>query len=154
WKQQTFKGFRRSDGQVGTRNHWLVVPLVFCENHNVNYIREAFEKELGFSPDHPYRSQVAEMVKLYHASKVEEIEALRSGPAREASGSRKVFPNVDGIKFLTHEGGCGGTREDSDTLCGLIAGYIHHPNVAGATILSLGCQHAQVPILQSELKKR
>ncbi len=43
-----------------------------------------------------------------------------------------------------HEQGCGGTREDARNLCGLIAGYIHHPNVAGATVLSLGCQHSQV----------
>src|SRR5436190_396951 len=31
WKERTFLGYRRSDGQVGTRNYWLVVPLVFCE---------------------------------------------------------------------------------------------------------------------------
>jgi altronate hydrolase len=36
----------------------------------------------------------------------------------------------------------------------LIAGYIHHPNVAGATVLSLGCQHSQTAILREELKKR
>ena len=34
-------------------------------------------------------------------------------------------------------------------LCRLLAGYIIHPNVAGATILSLGCQNAQIPILQN-----
>ena len=51
-------------------------------------------------------------------------------------------------------GGCGGTREDSNNLCGLIAGYLHHPNVAGATVLSLGCQHAQIPILREEIRKR
>ena len=154
WKQQTFMGYRRSDGQVGTRNHWLVIPLVFCENRNVTYIQEAFAKELGFAPVHPYRNQVADMVKLYQEGKIKELKEFRSEPVREAAHGRRVFPNVDGIKFLTHEGGCGGTREDSDILCGLLAGYIHHPNVAGATILSLGCQHAQVPILQRELKKR
>jgi altronate hydrolase len=61
---------------------------------------------------------------------------------------------VDGVRFLLHEGGCGGTREDSNNLCGLIAGYIHHPNVAGATVLSLGCQNAQIGILREELRKR
>jgi altronate hydrolase len=50
--------------------------------------------------------------------------------------------------------GCGGTREDAQSLCGLLAGYIHHPNVAGATVLSLGCQNAQAEILQQELRKR
>ena len=57
--------------------------------------------------------------------------------------AERVFPNVDGIRFLTHQGGCGGTRQDAQALCGLLAGYIHHPNVAGATVLSLGCQNAQ-----------
>ena len=67
---------------------------------------------------------------------------------------QKLFPNVDGIRFITHEGGCGGIRQDSQTLCGLLAGYITHPNVAGATVLSLGCQNAQVSILQEEIQKR
>ena len=55
----------------------------------------------------------------------------------------KIFPNVDGIKFLKHTLGCGGTRDDARALCGLLAGYITHANVAGATVLSLGCQNAQ-----------
>ena len=71
-----------------------------------------------------------------------------------AGEQERLFENVDGIRFLLHEGGCGGTREDSNNLCGLIAGYIHHPNVAGATVLSLGCQHAQIGILREELRKR
>jgi len=50
--------------------------------------------------------------------------------------------------------GCGGTRLDSDALCGLLAGYITHPNVAGATVLSLGCQHAEPSILKKEILKR
>ena len=65
-----------------------------------------------------------------------------------------MFENIDGIKFLLHEGGCGGTREDANNLCGLIAGYINHPNVAGATVLSLGCQSAQIAILRQEIEKR
>jgi altronate hydrolase len=41
WKQRTFMGYRRSDGQVGTRNYWLVVPLVFCENRNILNLKRA-----------------------------------------------------------------------------------------------------------------
>jgi len=48
WKSQTFQGFRRSDGRVGTRNHWIVFPLVFCENRNLDVLKQAFEEELGF----------------------------------------------------------------------------------------------------------
>ena len=65
----------------------------------------------------------------------------------------KTFPNVDGIYFLTHDGGCGGATSDSVTLCNLLAGYINNPNVAGATILSLGCQHAQISILERSIKR-
>ncbi|XFE75032.1 UxaA family hydrolase [Algoriphagus halophilus] len=31
-KEKTFLGYQRSDGQVGTANYWLVLPMVFCEN--------------------------------------------------------------------------------------------------------------------------
>jgi altronate hydrolase len=55
WKQQTFLGYRRSDGQVGTRNYWLVVPLVFCENRNIIVLKQAFEEELGFAAPQVYR---------------------------------------------------------------------------------------------------
>ena len=48
WKQRTFLGYHRSDGQVGTRNYWVVVPLVFCENRNIGVLKQAFEEEVGF----------------------------------------------------------------------------------------------------------
>jgi altronate hydrolase len=148
WRDRTFSGFHRADGQVGTRNFWLVIPLVFCENRNVEALREAFEEELGYGRPKLYRQQVRALIAKH----------FQQAPQREqthstVNGSR-IFPNVDGIRFLVHEGGCGGTREDSRALCGLLAGYIHHPNVAGATVLSLGCQHAQGSILLEELLKR
>ncbi|MEZ2442201.1 UxaA family hydrolase [Chitinophaga sp. RCC_12] len=153
WKTRTFMGYHRADGQVGTRNYWLVIPLVFCENRNVSVIKTAFEKGLGFSPAEVYNEQVTDLVSLYKSGDLEAIKNYEAGALTETSKRNVVFPNIDGIKFLTHEGGCGGTRQDSDALCALLAGYIHHSNVAGATILSLGCQHAQVSILQESLKK-
>ena len=154
WRQREFSGYRRSDGQVGTRNYWIVVPLVFCENRNIAVLKQAFEEELGFAAPQVYRRQVAELARLYADGRSEEIKTRvltkdAAGPQRS-----RVFENVDGVRFLLHEGGCGGTREDSNNLCGLIAGYIHHPNVAGATMLSLGCQNAQIGILREELRKR
>jgi altronate hydrolase len=41
WSDRAFQGYRRSDGQVGTRNYWLVVPLVFCENKNIQVLKQA-----------------------------------------------------------------------------------------------------------------
>ena len=150
WKQHKFMGYARSDGQVGTRNYWIVVPLVFCENRNILNLKQAFEEELGFAQPQLYRRQVAELVQAHREGRTPKPAAEKSN----GSSASRVFPNVDGIKFLLHEGGCGGTREDSNNLCGLIAGYLHHPNVAGATVLSLGCQHAQIDILRKQIERR
>lgn len=157
WRQRTFSGYRRADGQVGTRNYWLVIPLVFCENRNVSVLKQAFEEELGYAPPRVYRDHVARLVGLYKEGRIEEAgikEAQWAEKAGAIAARRRVFNNLDGIKFLVHEGGCGGTRQDAAGLAGLLAGYIHHPNVAGATILSLGCQNAQIALLRNEISKR
>ena len=154
WSAKTFLGFHREDGQVGTRNYWIVLPLVFCENRNLAMLKQAFEEELGFVAPPVYRRQVAEFARLYREGKSGDIKKESFGEWQRANASPRVFRNVEGIKFLTHEGGCGCTNEDARNLCGLLAGYIHHPNVAGATVLSLGCQHSQVSMLMEEIKKR
>src|SRR5690606_39511094 len=66
----------------------------------------------------------------------------------------RVFKNVDGIKFLNHQGGCGGIRQDSAVLSKLLAAYADHPNVAGVTLLSLGCQNLQIQDFLNDLKER
>ena len=154
WRDRTFMGYPRPDGRVGTANYWLVVPLVFCENRNVEAIREALVKELGYAAESEYRHASRRLVELYRtgstAAQLLETEVVAApDPARAG----RVFPNVDGIKFLTHQGGCGGTRQDADALCRLLAGYVCHPNVAGATVLSLGCQHAQIELFQEALNR-
>ncbi|MBL0170438.1 MAG: altronate dehydratase [Gemmatimonadaceae bacterium] len=149
---RSFDGYHRADGRIGTRNLWLVLPLVFCENRNVRALQEAFDRELGYGQPEVHRQAVREMVARYQRG-----ETLDPPPAdARALGAEamRVFPNLDGIRFLTHEGGCGGTRQDTRALCGLLAGYLVHPNVAGATVLSLGCQHAQVEILREEIARR
>lgn len=151
----TFMGYHRQDGSVGTANYWLIIPLVFCENRNVNMIKEALTEKLGFKKPRGYETEVDNLLSMYQTGKtIEEIlqADLQQSPQEQSSG--KVFPNIDGIKYLSHDLGCGGTRTDSEALCGLLAGYITHPNVAGATVLSLGCQHAQASILKAEIDKR
>ena len=154
WKGRQFLGYARADGRVGTRNYWIVVPLVFCENRNVLNLKQAFEEELGFAPPQLYRQQVAELVRLHREGKPAQLSANLTSAGDRPGLSSRLLQNLDGIRFLLHEGGCGGTREDSNNLCGLIAGYLHHPNVAGATVLSLGCQHAQIEILRKQLERR
>ncbi len=154
WKPRTFLGYRRPDGQIGTRNYWIVLPLVFCENRNLAVLKRALEEELGFARPQSYQQFVRDLAGLYRSGQLDGLAATPFVETARGSQPSRLFSNVDGIKFLTHEGGCGGTREDSNNLCGLLAGYINHPNVAGATVLSLGCQHAQIPILQEQLRLR
>jgi altronate hydrolase len=157
WRNKTFMGYHRADGSVGTANYWLVIPLVFCENVNVQVIQDAFAKELGYQPDTSIpRYQVKQLITLYKEGKTkEEITATDlSNMGNYDNLEQRLFPNVDGVKFLTHALGCGGTKEDARDLCGLLAGYITNANVAGATILSLGCQNAQIEMLWSAINKR
>ena len=155
WRDRTFMGYQRNDGSVGTANYWLVIPLVFCENRNLEVLQEALVKDLGYGRNKTYQSQARQLIELYKTGKTaEEILTADLQDVISLEHAEQLFPNVDGIKFLTHDGGCGGTRQDSQALCGLLAGYITHPNVAGATVLSLGCQNAQYAQLQEEITKR
>ncbi|MFD1166864.1 UxaA family hydrolase [Sphingobacterium daejeonense] len=153
---RTFRGFHRSNGTVGTANYWLVIPLVFCENRNVLTLKSALEEKLGYQVESKdYSDEVDELITRYKGgASINDLLAVDFSAARANKESKRLFPNVDGVKFLNHDMGCGGTRMDSDALCGLLAGYITHPNVAGATVLSLGCQHAQASILKAEIAKR
>ncbi|WP_099371428.1 UxaA family hydrolase [Sphingobacterium sp. 1.A.5] len=153
---RTFRGFHRSNGTVGTANYWLVIPLVFCENRNVLTLKSALEEKLGYQVESKdYSDEVDELITRYKGgASIDDLLAVDLSAARANKESKRLFPNVDGVKFLNHDMGCGGTRMDSDALCGLLAGYITHPNVAGATVLSLGCQHAQASILKTEIAKR
>ncbi len=153
---RTFQGFHRSNGTVGTANHWLVIPLVFCENRNVLTLKTALEEKLGYQvQSKDYSNEVDHLIERYKAgASVDDLLNLDLSAGTINQEQKRLFPNVDGVKFLNHDMGCGGTRMDSDALCGLLAGYITHPNVAGATVLSLGCQHAQASILKAEILKR
>jgi altronate hydrolase len=131
------------------------MPLVFCENRNLSLIREAMIKELGYDRTRSVDFDIKSLLSKYEqGASAEELLSTEIVLTAEEIQHKRAFPHVDGIKFLTHEGGCGGTRQDAHTLCALLAGYITHPNVAGATVLSLGCQNAEDKILQDEIRKR
>lgn len=138
WKDRTFLGYHREDGQVGTENVWLFFPLVFCENRNIETLKEIFEQELLKKKENPHQLL---------------LRSLLNGESEDVQLSKKssnVFDNVE-VKFITHPGGCGGIRQDSESLARLLAGYVNNPNVAGATVLSLGCQNLQISIFKEAL---
>ena len=140
WKDRTFNGYHREDGQVGTENVWLFFPLVFCENRNIEILKDIFEKELIKPKENDYQLLLRSLVSSENGS----TEA--AGKSAEAD----LFNNIE-VKFITHQGGCGGIRQDSQSLAKLLAGYVNNPNVAGATVLSLGCQNLQIQIFKDAL---
>ncbi len=150
FKGRTFNGYHRSDGRVGTANYWLFVPTVFCENRNLDVIKEALHNELGYAVTDKYKSYTKNLLQSYNEGK--SLAEFDLSPSIKKNTTRP-FKNVDGIKFLNHQGGCGGTRQDAGILGKLLAAYANHPNVAGVTVLSLGCQNLQTQDFLAELKQ-
>ncbi|WP_294323623.1 UxaA family hydrolase [uncultured Chryseobacterium sp.] len=141
WQDRTFMGYHREDGQVGTENVWLFFPLVFCENKNIETLKNIFEKELLH--DKAGKHQLL-------------LRSLLNGGSgtdlamEEEEKDTRIFKNIE-VRFITHQGGCGGIRQDAEALGRLFAGYVNNPNVAGATVLSLGCQNLQVQLFMDAL---
>ena len=152
FKAKTFNGYHRSDGRVGTANYWLFMPTVFCENRNLDVIREALHNELGYAITDKYKKFTRQLAEIFKkGNTINEFDFI---PHPEKEAEKRFFKNVDGIKFLNHDGGCGGTRQDAAILGKLLAAYADHPNVAGVTMLSLGCQHLQIQDVLDALKQR
>ncbi|MBK6825456.1 MAG: altronate dehydratase [Chitinophagaceae bacterium] len=150
FRNRTFNGYHRSDGRVGTANYWLFIPTVFCENRNLDVIREALHNELGYAVTDKYKRYTHQLIEaLQNGTDIEQVNLFE--PDHRPAANR-VFKNIDGIKFLNHQGGCGGTRQDAGILGKLLASYANHPNVAGVTVLSLGCQNLQTNDFLGELK--
>ena len=149
-----FLGYHRADGKVGTENNWLVIPLVFCQNRNIEELKNSLLEGLGYEHADKKVFDLDSLITKYKAGATQE-ELLNEEllTAQKQNPKNPLFPNIDGIYFLTHDGGCGGATSDAVALCNLLAGYINNPNVAGATVLSLGCQHAQISILERALKR-
>ncbi len=147
---RTFNGYHRGNGEVGTANYWLFIPTVFCENRNLDVIREALHNELGYAVTDKYKRYTHQLMEAF--KKGEDIATVNLYGSPAPMATVRPFKNVDGIKFLNHQGGCGGTRQDAAILSKLLAAYANHPNVAGITLLSLGCQNLQVPDFINDLK--
>jgi altronate hydrolase len=106
---------------------------------------------LGYAVSDKYLRYTQDLLVAYQNG--ENLNTINISLAATSSSNR-IFKNVDGIKFLNHQGGCGGTRQDANTLSALLAAYANHPNVGGITVLSLGCQHLQVQQLVNDIKSQ
>lgn len=147
-----FMGYKRPDGKVGTANYWIFVPLVFCSNQELNELKKVLPPALGYTTTPRYQQFTEKLVEQLKST------GTASGPVISLTSfdnrPEPLFPNVDGLRFLTHHMGCGTTPDDADALIELLAGYITHPNTAGATVVSLGCQKAEVKALQQVISEK
>lgn len=127
---RTFLGFRRPDGRVGTRNLILVCYTVPCVRRSAERAVAAVRRAFGFEPEDPWT--------VY----------ARTGRLPESGGGGPV-DGVDEIALLHHESGCGmADHGDPEALLRFLAGYVRHPNVAGAVVLGLGCEKTPVRLLR------
>jgi altronate hydrolase len=149
FRGRSFLGYHRSDGRVGTANYWLFIPLVFCENRNLDVIRDAMLDELGYSVTSGFRRLTRSLAEQFESGVQESMTEFIPIPEVK----NRIFPNVDGIKFLNHQGGCGGIRQDAALLGRLLAAYANHPNVGGVTVMSLGCQNLQATDFRTYLQE-
>ena len=141
WEKRTFMGYPRPDGQFGTENIWLFFPLVFCENRNIEKLKVIFEKEFNPPEKEPLQQLLSQLVQG---------NTERNSPIEKVAHKANPYDNIK-VRFLTHQGGCGGTRQDAQSLARLLAGYVNNPNVAGATVLSLGCQNLEISVFKEAL---
>ena len=115
-------GYHREDGQVGTENVWLFFPLVFCENKNIETLKDIFEKELLHEKASKHQLLLRSLLNGGETSDI----------AVKDEEDTRVFKNID-VRFITHQGGCGGIRQDAEAFGRLFAGNVDNPNVAVAT---------------------
>ena len=62
---RTFNGYHRKDGRVGTANYWLFIPTVFCENRNLDVIKEALQNQLGYGVAGRYKNYVSQLADAF-----------------------------------------------------------------------------------------
>jgi altronate hydrolase len=61
--------------------------------------------------------------------------------------SREKFPNVDGVRAIPHDKGCGCPDGAAVTqTMKVLAAYLAHPNVGGALVIELGCEKTNLAV--------
>ena len=119
---RTFKGFRRSDGQVGIRNQIWVIPTVGCVNGICEQIVSRFKAEI--------------------AGQAGNDDAMSGNDGRHARPDRAS--SVDAIVCFPHNYGCSQLGNDHENTRTVLADMIHHPNAGGVLVVSLGCENNQL----------
>jgi len=110
---RTFLGYHRDNGAVGTENNWLVIPLVFCQNRNIETLQQTILNGLGYENSSKKSFDLTVLINKYKSG-ASESDLMDADVIIKTKKKQKnpLFPNVDGIYFLSHDGGCGGSTSD------------------------------------------
>ena len=98
--KKTFLGYHREDGKVGTENNWLIIPLVFCQNRNIEKIKKNMIKSLGYSNLDDEDYNLNELIEKYKKGDSEEdILKTRLIQNSYKNKTNPLIPYDDGIHF-------------------------------------------------------
>ncbi|MDB2462818.1 class 1 fructose-bisphosphatase [Algibacter sp.] len=90
---KTFNGYHRADGKVGTENNWLIIPLVFCQNRNVEVLKQALVEKLGYGKKQHLGLDIDALISDYKSGvstdDILEKDILKEG--NDASGKYVVL---------------------------------------------------------------
>lgn len=133
WQPLSIMGYHRSDGRVGTRNYWLVIPLFSVNREQLALFQEAFQTVLGYQRPNSYEQKLRDLREQYRSGSY--FDASSCAPLTPVL--KPLFTNIDGIQFLpVYEGDP--MVSEIEPYPNVLAGYYAHPNVGGITVLSGG----------------
>jgi altronate hydrolase len=106
----TFEGFHRPDGQVGTRNWVLVVPVSMCAAHEASQI-----------------ALQAELRGIYNRERTPHVDGVVAIPHDGGCGcpNAREGASIPGVYEATLR---------------MLAQHVRHPNVGAAILIELGCE--------------
>ena len=97
FRDKTFNGYHRADGRVGTRNYWIVFPLVFCENRNIRVMERTMLEQLGYGAEGRHAVDMSTLLELYNAgASTEDLLAADVINNLPKPKKNQIFPHVDG----------------------------------------------------------
>ena len=126
--QNTFLGYRRTDGKAGIRNEIWIINTVGC----VNKIAE----------------KIARQANQRFSSKIAGFGDQADSYSDRADSCNK---NIEGVFTFVHPYGCSQLGDDHIYTQNILKNMVNHPNAAGVLILGLGCENNSIEEFQKAL---
>jgi altronate hydrolase len=118
-ERATFKGFRRPDGRVGTRNFILIVPTSMCASHEASQIATVSEYTVYSREKYP---NVDGVVAIPHNKGCGCSDGSNIDVMLRTLGNYADHPNVGGVVFI----GLGCEKTNLTVMDRFITQHIHN----------------------------